>query len=251
MAIRDQSESDTILPSRNRISVDVGAPPPRNVLLEEQVTQEEEFAPKTRKPYTISKQRERWSEEEHKKFLEALKLHGRAWRRIEEHVGTKTAVQIRSHAQKFFSKVVRESSNGDASCVKSIEIPPPRPKRKPMHPYPRKMATPLTNGTLVPEKLKRSASPDLCLSEPENQSPTSVLSTLGSDAFGTVDSTKPSENSSPVSSVVAENSGDLLLSEPSGFILEERRSSPAQAYASSNPDNQTCMVLTTLRNCPF
>ena len=36
-----------------------------------------------RKPYTITKQRERWSDEEHKKFLEALKLYGRAWRRIE------------------------------------------------------------------------------------------------------------------------------------------------------------------------
>mgnify|MGYP003758690531 CR=1 FL=1 len=36
-----------------------------------------------RKPYTITKQRERWSEEEHKKFLDALKLYGRAWRRIE------------------------------------------------------------------------------------------------------------------------------------------------------------------------
>ncbi|XP_059297181.1 protein REVEILLE 1 isoform X2 [Lycium ferocissimum] len=139
------------------------------------------------------------------------------------------------------SKVVRESNSGDVSSVESIEIPPPRPKRKPMHPYPRKMATQVKNGTLAPEKSKRSTSPDLCLSEQENQSPTSVLSARGSDAFGTVDSSKPSDSSSPVSSAVAENSGDLILSEPSDFMLEERRSSPARAYASSNPDNQACV----------
>ncbi|XP_060175769.1 protein REVEILLE 1 isoform X2 [Lycium barbarum] len=243
MTIRDQSESDTILPRTNSISVDVGSPSLRSIQLEEQVTLADEYAPKVRKPYTISKQREKWSEEEHRKFLEALKLHGRAWRRIEEHVGTKTAVQIRSHAQKFFSKVVRESNISDVSSVKSIEIPPPRPKRKPMHPYPRKMATQVKNGTLAPEKSKRSASPDLSLSEQENQSPTSVLSARGSDAFGSADSSKPSESSSPVSSVVAENAGDLLLSEPSDFMLEERRSSPARAYASSNPDNQACVKL--------
>jgi hypothetical protein len=39
--------------------------------------------PKARKPYTITKQREKWTEDEHKLFLEALQLHGRAWRRIQ------------------------------------------------------------------------------------------------------------------------------------------------------------------------
>lgn len=36
-----------------------------------------------RKPYTISKARERWSEDEHQRFVEAVRLHGRAWRKIE------------------------------------------------------------------------------------------------------------------------------------------------------------------------
>ncbi|TYH38910.1 hypothetical protein ES332_D12G143600v1 [Gossypium tomentosum] len=100
----------------------------------------EELVIKTRKPYTITKQRERWTEEEHNRFLEALKLYGRAWQRIEEHIGTKTAVQIRSHAQKFFSKLEKEALAKGVPIGQAldIEIPPPRPKRKPNNPYPRK-----------------------------------------------------------------------------------------------------------------
>lgn len=38
----------------------------------------------TRKPYKrVSKPRERWTDEEHALFLEALKWYGRAWRKIE------------------------------------------------------------------------------------------------------------------------------------------------------------------------
>ncbi|KAL4569186.1 hypothetical protein LXL04_024820 [Taraxacum kok-saghyz] len=160
----------------------------------DQFASQDDYAPKVRKPYTITKQRERWTEEEHKKFLEALKLYGRAWRRIEEHVGSKTAVQIRSHAQKFFSKVVRESTSGDVAEVKPIEIPPPRPKRKPMHPYPRKHSTPIKTGG----QHARSTSPNSSGSDQENQSPTSVLSAGGSNAFGLGDSGSPNteENTS-------------------------------------------------------
>ncbi|KAF9625335.1 hypothetical protein IFM89_021705 [Coptis chinensis] len=170
--------------------------------LKEMNTAEDENAPKARKPYTISKQRERWTEEEHKKFLEALKLYGRAWRRIEEHVGTKTAVQIRSHAQKFFSKVVRESSNTDDSPVKAIEIPPPRPKRKPMHPYPRKPVHTVNKKAFVSQEAERSPSPNSSATEEENQSPKSEISAAGSDTLGSTISDQ-NGSQSPISSIDA------------------------------------------------
>ncbi|CAN1265766.1 Protein REVEILLE 7 [Linum perenne] len=131
---------------------------------------------KVRKPYTITKQREKWTDEEHQKFLEALKLYGRGWRKIQEHVATKTAVQIRSHAQKFFSKVVRETTGGSENSIKPTEIPPPRPKRKPLHPYPRKCTDVASNN-----QFERSQSPNLLSMEKENHSPTSVLSTVASE----------------------------------------------------------------------
>ncbi|MED6121140.1 Protein REVEILLE 6, variant 2 [Stylosanthes scabra] len=87
-------------------------------------------AKKTRKPYTITKSRESWTEPEHDKFLEALQLFDRDWKKIEAFVGSKTVIQIRSHAQKYFLKVQKTGT--------SEQLPPPRPKRKAIHPYPQK-----------------------------------------------------------------------------------------------------------------
>ncbi|KAD4982686.1 hypothetical protein E3N88_19357 [Mikania micrantha] len=85
---------------------------------------------KIRKPYTITKSRQNWTDVEHDKFLEALHLFDRDWKKIEAFVGSKTAIQIRSHAQKYFLKVQKSGTNE--------HVPPPRPKRKATHPYPHK-----------------------------------------------------------------------------------------------------------------
>ncbi|CAL9146667.1 unnamed protein product [Musa hybrid cultivar] len=183
-----------------------------------------EQAPRVRKPYTITKQRERWTEEEHNKFLEALQQYGRAWRRIEEHIGTKTAVQIRSHAQKFFSKVVRESgSNDNTGTSKSIEIPPPRPKRKPVHPYPRKLSHSSNKEIPALKQLERPRlqSPIIC--EQDNRSPTSVLSAVGSETMGSVFSIGQNGCSSPVSSAAGSNDQDDRGQSPIMMVQEEHK----------------------------
>lgn len=187
----------------------------------------EEHVPKARKPYTITKQRQKWTEGEHRRFLEALQLHGRAWRRIQEHIGTKTAVQIRSHAQKFFTKVVRESSSGtgsnaSAGAAPAIQIPPPRPKRKPAHPYPRKMDGAAAKKP-APE-LKQLEKPPPLRDQDEEGSPTSVLTSahtvLRADGLGSVFANRSSASRSPALSAAGSdergNGGGSLASSVDG-----------------------------------
>jgi hypothetical protein len=95
-----------------------------------------------------------------------------------------------------------------------------------MHPYPRKLVIP-PKETYTPEQPIRSASPNLSVLERENQSPTSVLSAIGSDTVGCTDSDTPSGSLSPVSSAAGVQSGGLVPTEPNQ--LTERSASPSPA----------------------
>ncbi|CAD8107696.1 unnamed protein product [Paramecium sonneborni] len=63
----------------------------------------------------------RWTKDEHQRFVEALSIHGKNWKKVEEYVNTRSGAQIRSHAQKFFNRLEKEF-NKQFNGLKSSEI---------------------------------------------------------------------------------------------------------------------------------
>mmetsp|Transcript_20709 Transcript_20709/g.34174 ORF Transcript_20709/g.34174 Transcript_20709/m.34174 type:complete len:471 (-) Transcript_20709:82-1494(-) len=49
----------------------------------------------------------RWTKEEHETFLDGLNLYGKEWKKIAGMVSSRTVVQIRTHAQKYFQKIAK------------------------------------------------------------------------------------------------------------------------------------------------
>lgn len=47
----------------------------------------------------------KWTEEEHKRFLDAMEMFGNIWKKVENYIGTRSTAQIRSHAQKHFRRL--------------------------------------------------------------------------------------------------------------------------------------------------
>ena len=54
----------------------------------------------------------RWTDEEHDEFLEAIRLYGKDWDRIQKRLGTRDAAHCRSHAQKFLIKLEKSLNGG-------------------------------------------------------------------------------------------------------------------------------------------
>lgn len=57
----------------------------------------------------------RWTREEHAAFLSALKMYGKEWKKVAAKVKTRTVVQTRTHAQKYFQKLQKALSSNEGS----------------------------------------------------------------------------------------------------------------------------------------
>jgi SHAQKYF class myb-like DNA-binding protein len=55
----------------------------------------------------------RWTKEEHESFLSALKNYGKEWKKVAAKVKTRTVVQTRTHAQKYFQKLSKAMESKD------------------------------------------------------------------------------------------------------------------------------------------
>eukprot|EP00579_Thalassiosira_antarctica_P008621 CAMPEP_0201884900 /NCGR_PEP_ID=MMETSP0902-20130614/17612_1 /ASSEMBLY_ACC=CAM_ASM_000551 /TAXON_ID=420261 /ORGANISM="Thalassiosira antarctica, Strain CCMP982" /LENGTH=1000 /DNA_ID=CAMNT_0048413915 /DNA_START=188 /DNA_END=3190 /DNA_ORIENTATION=- len=55
----------------------------------------------------------RWTAEEHRLFLQGLEQHGKGWKKIATLIQSRTVVQIRTHAQKYFQKLAKARQNGE------------------------------------------------------------------------------------------------------------------------------------------
>lgn len=65
---------------------------------------------RSRRPAGLSEFRRRtksgkWTDDEHRLFLEAIELYGNVWKNVETYVGTRSCAQIRSHSQKYFQRL--------------------------------------------------------------------------------------------------------------------------------------------------
>ena len=63
----------------------------------------------------------RWTVAEHHAFVRGLAIYGREWKRVAQDIPTRTSAQVRSHAQKYFTKVEKQMSSN--SIARTLEDP--------------------------------------------------------------------------------------------------------------------------------
>lgn len=63
----------------------------------------------------------RWTREEHQLFIKGLEMYGKGWKKIASLIKTRTVVQIRTHAQKYFLKLSKARQNGELASAFGLD----------------------------------------------------------------------------------------------------------------------------------
>jgi hypothetical protein len=64
----------------------------------------------------------KWSTEEHQSFLEAYLVFGHRWKDIQQHIGTRSCLQIRCHWQKQFKKIANKAKKYEKIAHNKYEL---------------------------------------------------------------------------------------------------------------------------------
>ena len=90
----------------------------------------------------------RWTREEHEAFLSALKMYGKEWKKVAAKVKTRTVVQTRTHAQKYFQKLAKSAEGKDDQgevemrVVSEAKKPASQKKKPRLSPQPQHLLAP-------------------------------------------------------------------------------------------------------------
>lgn len=63
----------------------------------------------------------RWHKCEHDRFIEAIKKFGKDWKSVEQYIETRSGSQIRSHAQKFFNRIIKKYEIDKTEVINFIQ----------------------------------------------------------------------------------------------------------------------------------
>ena len=67
------------------------------------------------------RRREKWNDDEHDLFIDGMKRFKRNWSLIAKHVGTKSAVQVRTHAYSHFNRrVLNSAGTAPSDIIKKV-----------------------------------------------------------------------------------------------------------------------------------
>ena len=65
----------------------------------------------------------KWTDEEHTSFLEGLRLYGKDWGKVTEHIGTRSRALVASHAQSFRRHLAKDPTIEGADLIQILEAP--------------------------------------------------------------------------------------------------------------------------------
>jgi SHAQKYF class myb-like DNA-binding protein len=117
----------------------------------------------------------RWTKEEHEAFLSALKMYGKEWKKVAAKVKTRTVVQTRTHAQKYFQKLAKAMEGKED--VTQVEMGTASDARKAGSSHKKKQRV-----TPPPGKVSRTASVQSAAQVISNLSHTNAIPPLGSSS---------------------------------------------------------------------